>query len=188
MNLPSDHSGRATSQVSSPCMCAVLFLAEFALLAMDSLVAQATLLPVSYPTSFFLNVVIQPTRACFIANAGDGNDPVAFCCAAIHDSTLAEPSIEILTLGVLPAFRQRRLATRLVRAVIETLSRRTAAAATAIYAHIATANKPARNFYERMGMHVCSDVIRNIYRIPRGSRDAYRVSGRITGAEWPLPG
>ncbi|KAJ7287399.1 acyl-CoA N-acyltransferase [Mycena rebaudengoi] len=147
----------------------------------------ATLLPVSYPTSFFLNVVIQPTRACFIANAGDGNDPVAFCCAAIHDSTLAEPSIEILTLGVLPAFRQRRLATRLVRAVIETLSRRTAAAATAIYAHIATANKPARNFYERMGMHVCSDVIRNIYRIPRGSRDAYRVSGesRARSGQYP---
>ncbi|KAJ6602177.1 hypothetical protein B0H10DRAFT_2230286 [Mycena sp. CBHHK59/15] len=147
-------------------------------------VSQASLLPVHYSPSFFLHLLIQPTRLCLVAHSRDLDDPVAFITAALHTTAAPEPRIDILTLGVLPAFQQRQLATRLVRAVVDILSARTAAVAAAIYAQVSASNGPAKNFYRHMGMLPCTDVVRDVYRsLPYGSRDAYIVSGRITAGE-----
>ncbi|KAJ6593655.1 acyl-CoA N-acyltransferase [Mycena capillaripes] len=79
----------------------------------------AALLPVPYPPSFFLHLLLQPARLCLVAR--EHGDPVAFISAAAHPGH----RIEILTLGVLPSFQQRRLATRLIHAVIDDLANRT---------------------------------------------------------------
>ncbi|KAJ7128928.1 acyl-CoA N-acyltransferase [Mycena crocata] len=146
----------------------------------------AALLPIAYPFSFFLQLLLLPSRRCLVAYERDqGDTPVAFISAAVHP----EHRIEILTLGVLPMFRQRGLATRLVYAVIDTLTQPTAVATAAVFAQVSASNESARAFYMHLGMHPTStSVIRDMYRkLPCGSRDAYIVSGRITVAEGPRP-
>ncbi|KAJ7251824.1 acyl-CoA N-acyltransferase [Mycena haematopus] len=133
----------------------------------------AALLPISYPRSFFLHLLLQPTRLCLVAR--NNGDPVAFVSAAIHP----KERIQILTLGVLPSFQQRRIATRLVHAVIDALLASNAAVTT-VFAQVPASNAPARAFYRHMGMLPDGDVIRDVYRtLPCGSRDAYNISGPI---------
>ncbi|KAJ7350307.1 acyl-CoA N-acyltransferase [Mycena albidolilacea] len=135
----------------------------------------AALLPISYPRSFFLQLLLQPTRLCLVARSGSDGDLVAFISAAMHPGQ----RLEILTLGVLPLFQQHRLATRLVYAVIDALTSK-AAAVTTVFAQVSASNSSAQEFYRHMGMLPSGDVIRDMYRtLPCGSRDAYIVSRRI---------
>ncbi|KAF8170261.1 acyl-CoA N-acyltransferase [Mycena galopus ATCC 62051] len=132
----------------------------------------AALLPISYPRSFFLHLLLQPTRLCLVAR--NDSDPVAFISAAMHPGQ----RLEILTLGVLPPFQQHRLATRLVHAAIEALASK--AAATIVFAQVSASNESAREFYRHMGMLPDGNIIHDMYRtLPCGYRDAYIISGRI---------
>ncbi|KAJ7497075.1 acyl-CoA N-acyltransferase [Mycena latifolia] len=136
-----------------------------------------TLLPLPYSHSFFLQLLLQPTRVCLVAHDRSQSDPVAFisAAAAIHP----EQRIQILTLGVLPTFRQHRLATRLVYAAIDVLAG-TPTVPTAVFAQVSVSNAPANSFYRHLGLHPCKDVVRDMYRnLPGPSRDGYIVSGRI---------
>ncbi|KAJ7039200.1 acyl-CoA N-acyltransferase [Mycena alexandri] len=136
----------------------------------------ATLLEVRYPPSFFLHLLHQPSRRCLVARNDD--EPVAFISAALHPGN----RIEILTLGVLPSFRQRRLATRLVQDIVESLAGAKAAAAT-VFAQVSASNVSASAFYQQIGLSP-GVVVRDIYRtiqVPGG--DAYIVSGQIQSRE-----
>jgi ribosomal protein S18 acetylase RimI-like enzyme len=103
-----------------------------------------------------------------------------------HEATLEQPHIEILTLGVLPAYQQRGLARHLIHRVYHYFRdssnpTRHPDAGTLICANVATSNASALSFYERMGMRISSDVIRNMYRACSfGCRDGYLVVGSLT--------
>ncbi|KAF8813686.1 hypothetical protein BYT27DRAFT_7083888 [Phlegmacium glaucopus] len=162
------------------------------------------LLPVKYPSSFFTQLLVLPTRACFVAyRHGQPDDPIAFISAVRRQPSLTwhndfvmnlsqdsspildlsgKPYIEILTLGVLPAYQQCGLARRLVQCVVDKLHLSCAGmeprCRTLISATVSTSNTSALKFYECIGMLVSSKVIRNLYRtISYGSRDAYLVVG-----------
>ena len=102
-----------------------------------------------------------------------------------HESRLEQPYIEILTLGVLPAYQQRGLARHLIHRVYHHFrdssnASRDLDAGTLIHANVDTSNVSALSFYERMGMRVSSDVIRNMYRAySYGCRDGYLVVGSL---------
>lgn len=157
-------------------------------------VIQSMILPVQYPPAFFTQLLLLPSRACLIAvRRSQPKSPIAFISAALHKSsalalpTLSaskaldspRPRIEILTLGVLPAYQNMGLARRLIRAVVDRLCG-PLSAGIIVYANVATTNATALKFYERIGMRVSSEVIPNLYRTcPYGERDAYLVSGRL---------
>jgi len=165
-------------------------------------VFQFSLLPVKYPPSFFLQLLIQPARACLIAHLRSNPDPIAFVSASIHvtpcifpshigdDSSCQtqspEPRVQILTLGVLPPFQKRGLASRLVRAIVYALREALTCKypsgdeGTLVWAHVATSNLTAQQFYEHIGLRVCSEISLNLYRTLAGAdRDGYLVTGRV---------
>jgi ribosomal protein S18 acetylase RimI-like enzyme len=96
---------------------------------------------------------------------------------------LDQPFIEILTLGVLPAYQQRGLARHLIHRVYHYFRNSSNPArhldtGALIYANVATSNMSALSFYERMGMRISSDIIRNMYR-SSGCKDGYLVVGSL---------
>ncbi|KAF9528466.1 acyl-CoA N-acyltransferase [Crepidotus variabilis] len=167
------------------------------------------LLPVSYPYSFFVQLLVLPNRSCFVAYAeGHPKVPIGFISAAIQPSSasvvprishsspdfspsnsvdLTKPRLEILTLGVLPACQHCGLAKLLMKRTIESFHQSCAIipntesiGGTLVHANVATSNLEAIRFYERMGMIIASPVIRNLYRTPSsGSKDAYLVAGVV---------
>ncbi|KAG6829448.1 hypothetical protein H0H92_004508 [Tricholoma furcatifolium] len=156
----------------------------------------SSLLPVNYPTSFFIQLTLLTTRVCLVAyDPADPNSPVAFISAALqHNSRvnallsnaeLEKPHIEILTLGVLPAYQQKGIARLLVQNVYHYLRNHSPSPEltdnTVIHTNVATSNVPALSFYERIGMQIATGVIRNLYRAcPHGSKDGYLLVGRIS--------
>ncbi|KAG5646816.1 hypothetical protein DXG03_002193 [Asterophora parasitica] len=170
--------------------------------------SQDTLLPIKYPTSFFLQLTLLRERVCLVAyHPQDPTTPVAFVSAALQQNPRVHglpksysltdgeddfsdpvvskdaPHIEILTLGVLPAYQQRGVARVLVRRVYDYFSENTNAPRddTVVHTNVATSNTSALSFYERMGLKVASGVIRNLYRaVPHGSKDGYLLVGRIS--------
>ena len=172
------------------------------------LLLQSLLLPVRYPSSFFTQLLLLPGRICLVAHRiADTNTPVAFISACLRqsrptDNTTYLPHdlqplcespgpahwIEILTLGVLPEFQKRGVASLLVRRVYEYF--RASAGhlkdGTMVRANVATSNVTALSFYKRLGMRIVSDVISNLYRTcSHGSRDAYLVSGFLYFSDNP---
>lgn len=141
--------------------------------------AQAQILPVHYSHAFFTQLLVLPSRACLVAARLDHpHSPVAFISAALHKSP-GLPRIELLTLGVLPAFQNRGLARRLISAVIDKLHG-PLAAGILVHANVAATNSVALKFYKNIGLRISSEVIPNLYRTcPPGQRDAYLVTGRI---------
>jgi ribosomal protein S18 acetylase RimI-like enzyme len=162
------------------------------------------ILPVKYPSSFFTQLLVLPTRTCFVAYKKDQpNVPIAFISAVTRqphsdialnlspDSLrifdLSKPFLEILTLGVLPAYQHCGLARRLIKYVIDNFHQRCAAGprhesacGTLVSATVSISNTSALKFYECMGMFISSKVITNLYRtISHGSRDAYLVVGTL---------
>ena len=90
---------------------------------------QSRVLPVNYPSSFFTQLLLLPTRTCLVAyKQAQPNLPIAFISAVTRhpasnfamnlspDSLrifdLKKPFLEILTLGVLPAYQHCGLARR----------------------------------------------------------------------------
>ena len=166
---------------------------------------QSMILPVKYPLSFFTQLLVLPTRTCLVAyKKGQPNVPIAFISAVTRqlasrhsdfatnlspDSLrildLSKPFLEILTLGVLPAYQQCGLARRLIKSVIDQRSNCAAgpgqeSCGTLVSATVSISNTAALKFYECMGMFISSKVIRNIYRtISHGSKDAYLVVGTL---------
>ncbi|GLB37297.1 putative acetyltransferase (GNAT) family protein [Lyophyllum shimeji] len=173
----------------------------------------ASLLPIAYPTSFFLQLTLLPARVCMVAYHPENPiEPIAFASAALRQTprisgvdnshvlsggdqksfnpTLSKQlhHIEILTLGVLPAYQQRGVARLLVRRVYEYFREHSSQApdldlsdGTLIHTNVATSNVPALSFYQRIGMRIASGVIRNLYRAcPQGSKDGYLLVGRIS--------
>jgi ribosomal protein S18 acetylase RimI-like enzyme len=161
--------------------------------------SKALILPVKYPSSFFHQLLIFPSRICLVAFCT--SNPVAFISASMRWTTsqsnvfrasesvsesprLEQHHIEILTLGVLPEYQQRGLARHLIHRVYHYFRDPSNPAhhlETLIYANVATSNVSALSFYERMGMRVSSDVIRNMYRTcSSGCRDGYLIIGSLT--------
>ncbi|KAL0956186.1 hypothetical protein HGRIS_002345 [Hohenbuehelia grisea] len=178
----------------------------------------SALLPVRYPTSFFIHLLVHSSSICLVARASTSNAPIAFISAAIQHN--ASPSaglapnaahdestgvhVQILTLGVLPKYRNRGLAQRLVRTAVSRLidssvpagitqvpappPARTGAPSTTrgkpdgalVSAHVSTSNARAIEFYKRIGL-APSLEIRDLYRgVSSGSRDAHLVVGYIS--------
>ncbi|KAG2153635.1 acyl-CoA N-acyltransferase [Suillus bovinus] len=94
------------------------------------------LLPIAYPTAFFVQLLVQPQHMCLIATY-DGK-VVAFASATIEtrhsnpgplgssgdqDITTGEgaPRVTLLTLGVSPEFRRQGIARRLVHEIVQRL-------------------------------------------------------------------
>jgi ribosomal protein S18 acetylase RimI-like enzyme len=163
---------------------------------------QSRMLPVNYPSSFFTQLLVLPTRTCLVAyKKGHPNVPIAFISAVTRQPAsrhsdftppesplifdISKPFLEILTLGVLPAYQRCGLARRLINCVIDNYHQRCAAGpehecTTLVSATVSISNTSALKFYECMGMFISSKVITNLYRtISHGSRDAYLVAGTL---------
>ena len=145
------------------------------------------ILPVKYPSSFFTQLLVLPTRTCFVAyKRGHPNVPIAFISAVTrhpasrHDDLamnlspdslrifdLGKPFLEIFTLGVLPAYQHCGLARRLIKCVVDNFHQRCAgqeSCGTLVSATVSISNTPALKFYECMGMFISSKVIKKLYR------------------------
>ncbi|KIK68904.1 hypothetical protein GYMLUDRAFT_34907 [Collybiopsis luxurians FD-317 M1] len=162
----------------------------------------AKLIPVNYPPSFFLHLLIQESYSCLIATSND--QPVAWVSASLHKTNnligSQDPHIQLLTLGVLPECQHRGIAKRLVSEVIASLHKDSLVPVPPVYAHVCTSNVVAQAFYQNLGMQLLlgSDpsgepyVAKNIYRYPSacqstvesrslfGSRDAYVLFGKVS--------
>ncbi|KAF9070880.1 acyl-CoA N-acyltransferase [Rhodocollybia butyracea] len=160
----------------------------------------AKLLPVTYPSSFFLHLLIRDSHSCVVAL--HCSEPVAWVSASFHRTNEllgSEPHIQLLTLGVLPRYRHRGLAKRLIGEVITLLHKDHSVPIPLVYTHVCTSNAPAQAFYEHIGMkpfvskptgalyvaknmysphsawHVTSES-RNLFE----SRDAYILVGKVS--------
>jgi len=123
---------------------------------------------------FFHQFLTHPTHLCLVATLPSSNKPIASIAAAVRVSTsdltpngAPPPPVEVhvLALGVLPAFRRRGLATRLLRTATATLrvlaakapqmptSLVTAQAPACVRAYVARADGSARAFWNHVGMH-----------------------------------
>ncbi|GAW00350.1 acyl-CoA N-acyltransferase [Lentinula edodes] len=167
----------------------------------------ATLVPVNYPASFFLHLLIQNSYSCLIALEPSSGEPVAWVSASLHKSSnligSLEPHIQLLTLGVLPEYQHRGLAKRLVWEVIASLHKDPSTPVPTVYTHVCTSNTPAQAFYESIGMKFLPApnspsgkpyVAKNVYTYPPlwaqksvvgnndlfESKDAYVLVGKIT--------
>ncbi|KAF8621551.1 hypothetical protein AX15_007720 [Amanita polypyramis BW_CC] len=117
----------------------------------------ASILPVPYPSSFFLQLLIHPARLCLVAHPrANPHNLVAFVSALFHD-TPHLPRIEILTLGVLPAFQNRGLARRLVLSITQKLCS-FAPSSILLQANVSASNTSALKFYECIGMRISSGL------------------------------
>ena len=163
------------------------------------------MLPVKYPSSFFIQLLVLPTRTCFVAyKKGHPNNPIAFISAVTRQPAsrhsdfamnlspdslrildLSKPFLEILTLGVHPAYQHCGLARRLIRCIVDQHcdagpGHDSESCRTLVSATVSISNTSALKFYECIGMSISSKIIRNLYRtISHGSRDAYLVAGTL---------
>ncbi|KAL1745359.1 acyl-CoA N-acyltransferase [Schizophyllum fasciatum] len=169
------------------------------------------LLPMRYPSSFFMSLLLQRDRLCLVAcPKGALSKIVAFVSALRHDCTSQtcefststnldrpprppEPHVEILTLGVLREHQHHGLAQHLVHTAASALlpGRKVVLGADVdgtphgvlVQAHVSAVNDSARRFYERLGLRT-RERIANAYRVSTisGCRDAYLVVGRVNCA------
>lgn len=149
---------------------------------------------------FFHQFLTHPTHLCLVATLPSSDKPVACIAAAVRVTTsdlmpigAPPPPVEVhvLALGVLPAFRRRGLATRLLHTATVNLralaanapqvppSYATARAGTRICSDVARADSSARAFWKHVGM---------VEEEPRpeswavGWRDVVSVVGPIASA------
>ncbi|TRM70323.1 acyl-CoA N-acyltransferase [Schizophyllum amplum] len=153
------------------------------------------LLPARYPSSFYLQLLLQRDRLCLVACPRHAPSTiVAFVSALKHDDDIlptwelttrrrghdrqrrpVEAHVEILTIGVLREHQHHGLAQHLVHTVATELLPRSKVVVGAdlhaspssvlIQAHVSAINEDARRFYERLGMRTRERIT-----------DAYRVS------------
>jgi ribosomal protein S18 acetylase RimI-like enzyme len=169
--------------------------------------SQSKTLPIKYPAAFFTPLLVLPARTCLVAyRQGQPSVPIAFISAVTRQPAsrhndfvmnhlspdsfrildFSKPFLEILTLGVLPAYQHCGLARRLINCVVDKFHQSSSCAGkeqsdgALIFATVSTSNMSALRFYECMGMFISSQVISNLYRtISHGSRDAYLVVGTL---------
>ncbi|KAJ8518039.1 hypothetical protein ONZ45_g4836 [Pleurotus djamor] len=163
----------------------------------------SALLPLRYPLSFFIQLLIKPDTLCLVAYAPARTSPVAFVsaavkptpsiiasklsCAAPNSSPIAQRHVQILTLGVLPEFRHKGIARSLIHAVVSRLSGSVVKGVgvvglddVLVSAQVSSSNGGAHCFYERLGLMPILKV-RDVYRgVSYGSRDAQFVVGYIS--------
>lgn len=142
----------------------------------------SNVLPIRYPQSFFLQLLLLPARICLVAYPrSDPQNLIGFISAAYSPEPPTDakiPRIEILTLGVAPSYRHRGLARRLIRSIPQHLCALTSHSIF-FQANVATSNTSALKFYELLGFQIASDVITNLYRTTSSSKDGYLVVGCI---------
>ncbi|KAI9442716.1 hypothetical protein H4582DRAFT_1306831 [Lactarius indigo] len=121
--------------------------------------------------AFFHQFLTHPTHLCLIATQPSSNKPVACIAVSVHvptsdlttsRTTLPPVEVHVLALGVLPAFRRRGLATRLLhtatthlRALAATapqLPSKHARASTKICSDVSRADSTARAFWKHVGL------------------------------------
>ncbi|KIL68888.1 hypothetical protein M378DRAFT_184760 [Amanita muscaria Koide BX008] len=140
----------------------------------------SNVLPIRYPQSFFLQLLLLPARICLVAYPrSDPQNLIGFISAAYSPEPPTDakiPRIEILTLGVAPSYRHRGLARRLIRSIPQHLC---ASHSIFFQANVATSNTSALKFYEQLGFRIASDVITNLYRTTSSSKDGYLIVGCI---------
>ena len=158
--------------------------------------------PTLRPT-FFHQFLTHPTHLCLVATLPSSNKPIACIAGAVRVTTsdltpkgaLPPPvEVHVLALGVLPAYRRRGLATRLLRTAAVNLralaakapqvppSYASTRAGTRIHSDVSRADSSARAFWKHVGLleediaapHQESWVV--------GWRDVVSVAGPIASA------
>jgi ribosomal protein S18 acetylase RimI-like enzyme len=158
--------------------------------------------PVLRP-AFFHQFLTHPTHLCLVVTLPSSNKPVACIAAAVHVLTTdltpkrAPPppfEVHVLALGVLPAFRRRGLATRLLqkattnlRALAATAPQlpsphATVRAGTRIVSDVARADSCARAFWKHAGLLEEEKAVPYRESWAVGWRDVVSVSSPIASA------
>lgn len=139
------------------------------------------LLPIAYPTAFFVQLLVQPQHMCLVATYG--GKVVAFA-SATKETRHSTPGplgssgdqdrstgggalrVTLLTLGVSPEFQRQGIARRLVHEVVQRLRSSCGASchespfapssdptdAVILCAEVARDNSPGQSFYSHLGM------------------------------------
>ena len=173
----------------------------------DPSILQAELMPSAptlRPVSFY-QFLTHPTHLCLVATLPSSNKPIACIAASIRVATsdlaphgAPPPPIEVhvFSLGVLPAFRRRGLATRLLKTITVNLralaatapqvsrAYSTASSGTRVYSDVSRADSTARAFWKHVGLleqestapHQCQESW------AKGWRDVVSVAGPIASA------
>ncbi|KAI9510097.1 hypothetical protein F5148DRAFT_1282294 [Russula earlei] len=156
--------------------------------------------PALRPT-FFHQLLTHQTHLCLIATLPSSDKPVACIATALHVSTsdltsraaLPAPiDVRVLALGVLPAFRRRGLATRLLRTAAASLpvlaanapqlptSLITPKSPTRVCVDVARADRSSREFWNHVGMREESSPRHEPWVV--GWRDVVSVAGPVLSA------
>ncbi|KAH9962059.1 hypothetical protein BGW80DRAFT_1463596 [Lactifluus volemus] len=155
--------------------------------------------PALRPT-FFHQLLTHPTHICLVATPPSSEKPVACIAAAFHvltsDLTSHAPppplEVRVLALGVLPTFRRRGLAMRLLRTAATSLrvlaasapqvptSLITAHTATKVCVNVARADGSNRAFWKHVGMHEEEDAGPQREPWSVGWRDVVSVAGPVS--------
>jgi ribosomal protein S18 acetylase RimI-like enzyme len=167
-----------------------------------SIILQAELAP-SYPPlrpTFFHQLLTSQTHLCLIATLPSSDKPVACIAAALHILTsdltargAPPPPVEVhvLALGVLPAYRRRGLATRLLATAAASLRVLAASAPqvptslrlkqhpTRVCADVARADGSAIAFWNHVGMREQETASRREAWSIGGWRDVISVAGPV---------
>lgn len=133
------------------------------------------LLPVAYPPTFFVQLLVHPQQMCLVATYD--SSVVAFSSATMdtqnwtsgplgscggQDCNVRALQVTLLTLGVSPEFRRRGIARKLVHEVVQRLrssyrarcvSTRDPTPAVILCAEVARNNTSGQSFYSHLGMH-----------------------------------
>ncbi|KAF8499556.1 acyl-CoA N-acyltransferase [Russula emetica] len=160
----------------------------------------------SYPPlrpTFFHQLLTSQTHLSLIATLPSSDKPVACIAAALHvltsdltSRTAPAPPVEVhvLALGVLPAYRRRGLATRLLRTAASSLRVLAANAPqvpttlrlkqhpTRLCADVARTDGNARAFWNHVGMHEQETASRREAWSIGSWRDVISVAGPVLSA------
>lgn len=88
----------------------------------------------------------------------------------VEDPTLHSRLFYIMTLGTISEYRHRRLATKLIRQVMDDVQ--TDPRCGAIYLHVITFNNAAIRFYEKLGFYRVAEI-KDYYTIDNRSHNCY---------------
>ncbi|XP_077234962.1 histone acetyltransferase MCC1-like [Tasmannia lanceolata] len=161
----------------------------------------ATLFPIRYESEFFLNVVngqdIVSWAAVDTSRPDSQSDElIGFVTARVviakesdigdllgYDSSRADQTlVYILTLGVVGPYRNRGIASSLVREVIKYAS--SIPTCRAVYLHVISYNDPAIHFYQKMSFK-CLRRLSNFYYIKGQHYDSYLFLYYVNGGRSP---
>lgn len=124
-----------------------------------------TSLPISYPDGFYKDVVKAKDESLNKFAYHNGFVIGAICCRIQKDGDASK--IYIMTLGVLPSYRGRRVGTKLVQSVIDYATGSSEESVKMgideIMLHVQISNQDAIQFYERLGFEK-GEIVENYYK------------------------